>query len=97
MNVPNSDMAPHAAHMIKLRPIDPVLMRSPLGETNIPEPVYKLLQSNVNCIYFFFNFNIFNIKQYSCFYKTFEICHYGVGQFAMFVRKTVFVQNQRTI
>lgn len=62
MNVPNSDMAPHAAHMIKLRPIDPVLMRSPLGETNIPEPVYKLLQSNVNFIYFFFQFQYFQHK-----------------------------------
>jgi len=38
-NVPNSDMAPHAAHMIKLRPIDPVLISNPVGETNIPEPV----------------------------------------------------------
>lgn len=41
INVPNSDMAPHAAHMTKLRPIDPVLMRSPVGETKIPEPVYN--------------------------------------------------------
>lgn len=39
MNVPNSDMAPHAAHITKLRPIDPVLISSPVGETNIPEPV----------------------------------------------------------
>lgn len=39
MNVPNSDMTPHAAHITKLRPIDPVLISSPVGETNIPEPV----------------------------------------------------------
>jgi len=35
-------MAPHAAHMTKLRPIDPVLISNPVGETNIPEPkIYK--------------------------------------------------------
>lgn len=38
MYVPNSDMAPHAVHITKLKPIDPVLIKSPVGETNIPEP-----------------------------------------------------------
>lgn len=38
-DVPNSDMTPHTVHMTKLKPIDPVLINNPVGETNIPEPV----------------------------------------------------------
>jgi len=36
-------MAPHTAHITKLRPIDPVLISSPVGETNIPEPFQKII------------------------------------------------------
>lgn len=48
-------MAPHVAHMTKLRPIDPVLISSPVGETNIPEPVEndKIVMkylNNLKCI-----------------------------------------------
>lgn len=37
--IPKSDIAPHTVQMTKLKPIDPVLISSSVGETNIPEPI----------------------------------------------------------
>lgn len=48
--VPSSDMAPQTVHMKKLSPIDPVLISSPVGETNIPEPKqYSITRLVVSC------------------------------------------------
>lgn len=57
MYIPNSDMAPHAVHITKLRPIDPVLIKSPVGETNIPEPA---VQYNKNYVHFFSFYKYYN-------------------------------------
>lgn len=37
-NIPNKDKNPQAIHMTKLIPIDPVLSKSPDGDTKIPDP-----------------------------------------------------------
>lgn len=38
LRLPNKDNTPHAIHITKLIPVDPVLSSSPDGETKIPEP-----------------------------------------------------------
>lgn len=39
---PSKDNNPHAIHITKLIPVDPVRSSSPEGETKIPEPENKL-------------------------------------------------------
>lgn len=37
--LPNMDIIPQLSHMTKLIPTDPAPSNTPLGETNIPEPI----------------------------------------------------------
>lgn len=38
-NSPRRDTTPHPVHTIKLKPTEPDRSRTPLGETNIPDPM----------------------------------------------------------
>ncbi len=40
-NIPSKETNPHATQIMRQRPIDCVSRRTPLGETNIPEPDWK--------------------------------------------------------
>ena len=47
---------PHPSHTIKLRPTEPVLIRTPFGDINIPEPTNKYV------VYFFCSKVIYSTK-----------------------------------
>lgn len=47
-NLPNNESNPHASHIPKLIPTEPVLTSKPDGDTNIPDPIQRTEYDVVN-------------------------------------------------
>jgi len=63
-NEPSKETRPHATQITKHKPIDCVSRRTPFGETNIPEPINKILiMLNEIIVHLFLPIIIPTIKQ----------------------------------
>jgi hypothetical protein len=62
-NEPTKETTPHATQITKHKPIDCVSRRTPFGETNIPEPINKILIMLKKIMYLFLPIITPTIKQ----------------------------------
>jgi len=62
-NEPSKETRPHATQITKHKPIDCVSRRTPFGETNIPEPINKILIMLKKIMYLLLPIIIPTIKQ----------------------------------